>query len=76
MTQVNDRAKHPQSFKTSTTGHNFTSNSRTSLDSRVAHGANDVRLSHPFHHRRNVLLLKLQVLFDHAHFWRETKTQS
>lgn len=42
-----------------------------SLDSRVAHGANDVRLLHSLHDRRNVLLLKLQVLlvlFYNAHF--------
>lgn len=48
-----------------------------SLDSRVAHGANDVRLLHSLHDRRNVLLLKLQVLlvlFYNAHFCGTTKT--
>lgn len=40
-------------------------------DSRVTHGANNVRLFHPFHNRRYVLLLKLQVplvLFNNRHF--------
>lgn len=42
-----------------------------SLDSRVTHGANNVHLFHPFHNRRYVLLLELQVplvLFNNTHF--------